>query len=140
MNESLAGKSILSQLNNRQKSLNIKLKQTEKSLKEEEIKLVSQKNILVKEEFEKKVNILKKKITNYNKENIKLKKELEQKKINAQSILVKNLTNVISEYAKKNSISIVFPKKNILIGKTELDITKDIIINLDKLINEIKLN
>ena len=46
MNNSFAGKSIISQLDKKQKNFSIKYKDLEVKLKEEEIKLVSQKNIV----------------------------------------------------------------------------------------------
>jgi len=139
MNESLAGKSIISQLNNKQKILSEKFINDEKILKEEEIQLISQKNILKKEEFANKVVILKKKIKNFNSENLLLKKELNNKKNKAQSVLVETLTKIIGEFAQKNSIAIVFPKSNIFLGKTELDITNEIIKTLNLELKEIKI-
>ena len=40
---------------------------------------------------------------------------------------MESLQITLSEYAKDNDISLVMQKKNILLGKTELDITKDFI-------------
>ena len=139
LNESLAGKSIITQLNKKKKNLSEKFIKNEKLLKEEEIQLISQKNILKKEEFEKKVSILKKKITNFNSENLLLDKELNNKKNKAQSVLVKTLTKIVGEYAEKNSIAIVFPKSNIFLAKTELDITNEIIKALNLKLKEIKI-
>ena len=45
---------------------------------------------------------------------------------------MESLQITLSEYAKENDISLVMQKKNILLGKTELDITKDFI----KIFNE----
>ena len=52
--------------------------------------------------------------------------------MNATSQLINFLQPILSEYANNNSISIIFQKKNIVIGKTELDITEDIL----KILNE----
>ena len=50
------------------------------------------------------------------------------------------LQPILSEYANKNSISILIQKKNIIIGKTELDITKDILKILNQNHQKIVIN
>ena len=44
------------------------------------------------------------------------------------------------EYSEKNSISMVLQKQNVVIGKKELDITKDIILILNEKIKKIDIN
>jgi len=46
-----------------------------------------------------------------------------------------SLNPIISNYVEENSISVVFPKKNIIIAKKNLDITNII---MDLLNNELK--
>ena len=55
-------------------------------------------------------------------------------------IILKTLSPILTEYSKSNNISIIMDKKNIIIGKTELNITKEILILLDEKIKKIKLN
>ena len=64
MNNSLAGKSIAKQLNKNDKSNNENFKKLEENLKNEETKLISQKNILKKDEYQKKLSYLNKKFLN----------------------------------------------------------------------------
>ena len=52
----------------------------------------------------------------------------------------KTLKPILSEYSEKNSISMVLQKQNVVIGKKELDITKDIIIILNEKIKKIDIN
>ena len=54
--------------------------------------------------------------------------------------IIKNLSPILAEYSKEKNISIIMDKKNIIVGKTELDITKKILVLLDKKIKKIKLN
>ena len=54
--------------------------------------------------------------------------------------ILKELKPILADYSKENSISLVLRKKNIIIGKNELDITDDIIQLLNNKIKEIKLN
>ena len=45
---------------------------------------------------------------------------------------------IISDYALQNSISLIIQKKNILVGKSELDITEKILLIVNKKIIKIK--
>ena len=54
MNNSIAGKSITSQLENNHKKNISKFKNIEEELKKKEAEIISRKNVITKEEFEKK--------------------------------------------------------------------------------------
>jgi len=139
MNNSLAGKSIAKQLNKNDKSNNENFKKLEENLKNEETKLISQKNILKKDEYQKKVELFKQKISKYkNKRNTAIN-NLSKKRIEGQKIFISQLMPILSEYSEKNSISYIIPKQTIIIGKTELDLTKKILKILDSKVKSIKL-
>jgi len=53
--------------------------------------------------------------------------------------LINSLTPIIADYAKNNAGAIIIDKKNIVIGKTELDITQIILKTLDTKIKKIKI-
>ena len=57
MQESIAGKSIIAQLKKKRETSISKFKKREKEIIEKEKKLIAQKNLLSKEEFEKKLKI-----------------------------------------------------------------------------------
>ena len=140
INQSNAGKQISKKIEILNNDNIKKFKETEKKLKDEEINIIKKKNILSKEEFEKKVNILQKDIRDY-KENIKTSNEdLNLKKIEATKKILNVVNPILSEYSVKNSISLILQKKNIVIGKTELDITKQILELVNTKIKSIKLN
>ena len=65
MQESSAGKSIIAQLKKKRESSISKFKSREKNIFDKEKKLISQKNILSKEEFESKIKDLRNDISNY---------------------------------------------------------------------------
>ena len=48
-------------------------------------------------------------------------------KLKETNLLVSSLNNILANYAEKNSISLIIQKKNIVIGKSELDITKEVL-------------
>ena len=104
---------------------NLKIKKNEIKLKEEEIN--NQKNLLSKEEIEKKIVSLNKLVKNYQiEQNKKNKLVIDEKKIYTSKIL-KLLNPLLTNYVEKNKITLVVDKKNILIGIKSLDITKDIL-------------
>jgi Skp family chaperone for outer membrane proteins len=139
MNNSLAGKSIIKQLEEKNKANTDIFKKTETDLQKEETNIISQKSILDKKEFEEKVIKFNKKVSKYrDKRNVTINDYSKKRNI-AQIELIKKLSPILGEYSKKNSISFILSKKNIIIGKTELDLTKIIIEILDKKIKTIKI-
>ena len=104
---------------------NLKIKKNEIKLKEEEIN--NQKNLLSKEEIEKKIVSLNKLVKNYHIEQNKINKlVIDEKKIYTSKIL-KLLNPLLTNYVEKNKITLVVDKKNILIGIKSLDVTSDIL-------------
>ena len=132
MNSSEAGKSITSRLTSIHKNTTTELKKIEEELKKEESDLIKQKNVISNEEFEKKLSLLRNKASDYQKQRKKFNDSINKKRLDATSELVSLIQPILAEYANNNSISIIFQKKNIIIGKTELDITEDVL----KILNE----
>mgnify|MGYP001211151255 CR=1 FL=1 len=140
MQESKAGKSIISQLKKKREISISKFQKKEKEIFEKEKKLISQKNVLKKEEFEAKLKELRTDVAIYQKERNKTSNEIGNSRIKASTKLIKKLTPILEDYSKKNSISIIIQKKNIVMGKKEDDITKDILELVNQKIKTIKLD
>ena len=111
---------------------NSNLKKDEDKIKNKEIEINNQKNILSNDEIKKKVSnlneLIKKyqiKRNEYNSKVIELKKKYTSKIIN-------QLNPLLTQYVDKNDIKLVVDKKNILVGIKSLDVTKDIL----KILNE----
>ena len=111
MQESIAGKSIISQLKKKRENTISKFKKKEKEIIDKEKTLISQKNILSKDEFEKKLKDLRKDISIFQKERTKSANSIAQSRITATKKLLNNLTPILEEYSKKNSIKIIVQKK-----------------------------
>jgi outer membrane protein len=121
------GKNILSDLNQKKKEELKNLKIKEDKLKSQENEIKKKSNIIKKEDLEKEVNLLKKDIKEFRKYKINIQKKFEKDK-NDQIISFFNKINpLIQEYLDKNSIQVLFNKKNIFIGNKNLDITDQII-------------
>ena len=140
MSNSIAGKSITSQLENNHKKNISKFKNIEEELKKEEAKIISQKNVITKEEFEKKIIDLRDKANKFRKERNDNINNLNNQRLEATSKMITLVRPILSEFSDKNSISLIIDKKNIIIGKTLLDITDDILKIIDEKIGKIQLN
>ena len=140
IHSSKAGKIIDEEINKNHKT-NLNIFETKESeLKKEESKIISQKNILNEEEFKKKIDNLKNKVTNYQNERKKKINELNILQSDLTKKLLSHINTILVEYSEKNSISLIVDKRSIVLGKTELDITEKIINLLNEKVKEIKLN
>ena len=64
--------------------------------------------------------------------------DITTKRRNASSEFFKKINPILGKYATDNDISFILQKKNIIMGKTELDITNDILKIVDSEISKIK--
>ena len=139
LNESNVGKEIKKQLDSINKKNVSKFKKIEKELVEEEKKISQQKNILSKEELEKKIKVLQEKAIKFNNDVKINKNDLIKKNKNATEKILISLNSILSDYASKNSIHIILQKKHIVIGREDLDITNKILDTVNQKIKNIKL-
>ena len=137
INNSIAGKSInnfINDLNNQKKNDFLTI---ENEIKKDEESLISKKNIIEKSIYNKKVDEIRKRINKYKTEKKKFNNNLNEKKFKYNNQLLNKLNPIISNYVEKNSINLVLPKKMIIIGKKDLDITKQILELLDNSVQKI---
>ena len=140
LNESKVGIFVEKELT---KIHNVKLdnfKEIEEKLKKEEIDLISKRNIMAREEFDKKAKFLNEEAQKYQDERRKWFDEITVKRNNARAEVIKSLDPIITEYFEQNQISLMLYKRNIAIGTSELDVTDKIIDELNKKLPSIKLN
>ena len=136
---SKSGSSILKQLTDiNNKNLKF-LRNEEKKFKEKETKLISQKNIISETDFKKKVDILKSEIKIYNQKRIKLIEDFNKLKIDNTNNFLKLINPILVKFSNDKEISIILQKKNLIVAKTELDITDEIINIVNTEIKEFKI-
>ena len=126
LNNSIVGQSISKHIQNIQEKRIQDFSDVEKILSEKEKNLINKKNIIDKDEFNNEIEILRKEIVEYKNKKNKFNEEIDQKKIKYTKIVLNSLNPIISKYVEDNSIEIVLSKKNIIIAKKELDITKPV--------------
>ena len=138
LNKSKVGQNIITQLNNKNKLLIDNFKKKENLFKENEKKLISQKNILDQVEFDKKLKLLQNEIIAYNKKKSFQIKELNKKKTAARLKLINETNLILINFAKENNISIILKKESILLGHSSIDITNKILKIVDS--KKLKIN
>ena len=121
------GVSYKEKIKEAQKKNRIDLSIKEKVIKEKELEITNQKNILKKDEIDKKVVKLNELLNEYQKLKNNLNKEIIENK-KKYSVKILNILNpLLTNYVEKNNIILVVEKKNILIGIKSLDITSEIL-------------
>ena len=133
------GSSILKQLTDlNNKNLNF-LKNEEKKFKEKETKLISQKNIISETDFKNKVNELKSEIKNYNQYRNKMLADFNKLKIDNTNNLLKLINPILIRFSNEKEIAIIFQKKDLVVAKTQLDITDEVIKIINSEVKEFKI-
>ena len=136
---SKSGSSIIKQLADIN-SKNLKfLKNEEKKFKEKEAKLISQKNIISETNFKNKVDELKFEIKNYNQNRNKMLADFNKLKVDNTNNLLKLINPILVKFSNDKKIAIILQKKDLVVAKTELDITDEIIIIVNINVKEFKI-
>ena len=136
---SKSGSSILKQLSIL-KDKNLKFLENEgEILKEKETKLISQKNIISEADFQNKVNELKSEIKNYNQNRNNLLADFNKLKIDNTNNLLKLINPILIKFLNDKEIAIILQKKDLVVAKTQLDITDEVIKIINTEVKEFKI-
>ena len=139
LNNSKAGKGAQDFLKKSLADNNKKFLNIENNLKKEENDLLEKKNILSKEEYQKKADELRKKVIDYQSQRRTALDKIANQRAKAKQTLLKALDPLINSYIQENDISIIIDKKYTIGGKTNLDITNLIIDKLNKELQSLNL-
>ena len=138
--ESNVGKKIEKDFRSIVEKKNKEFNKIEKNLKKKDGDLIKQKNILSKDELNNKIKSLEKEIKDYRADKNKFNQNISQKKLKATSEMIVYLNRILGKYASDNSASLIIQNKNIIIGKSEMDITKQIMEIFNKEVKSVKFN
>ena len=127
VNQSEFGKKSYKKIDNDFKKENEKLMKIEKNLVSKEKEILNQKNILSEEELNNKIADLKKEINNFQKKKKLINEKFNKMRFDKTNEIIQSLNNILSKYADENDISLVIQKKFIVIAKSGLDITTEIL-------------
>ena len=137
LTNSKVGKSITEYMTSLEKNKIAEFDQLEKKLKNKDKEIIAKKNILNEDELQNEINSLKKDITKYRNDKKNFIDELNKKKLGYTKIVLNKLNSIISKYVEENSISIVFPKKSLVVAKKDLDITSEVMDLLNQSLTKI---
>jgi outer membrane protein len=126
------GKKLLEDINNKDEENIENLRKKNKFLKELELSIISKKNIISTEAYNKEVEDFKKKFAEFSSEKNQIVNEFNNFKKNELENFFKKISPTINDYMKENSIKILFDSKNIFIGAQELNFTEDVLKKINK--------
>jgi outer membrane protein len=136
---SKSGSSILKQLADlNEKNLKF-LKDEEKEFQKKETKLISQKNIISETDFQNRVNELKSEIKRYNQNRNKILTDFNKLKINNTNSFLKLINPILIEFSNDKEIAMILQKKDLVVAKTQLDITDEVIKIINSEVKEFKI-
>ena len=127
VNNSKVGKSLGIIIDDKNKKINSELKNLKQKLDLKKEKILSQKNVLKKEEFNDLVKNYEKEAKDFNQIRKKKMSDFNNFQINAQKKILELLNPLIIDHLNNQSIKILFQKDKIIFGDDSLDITKEIL-------------
>jgi len=132
VSNSKIGLSFFKDIDEKRKKKFDELKIIELQLKDDEEKLIKTKNLITDEEFNTKYKILSENFNEYKIKRDNYIKELNLLRKNKTIEILKKINPILEKYISDNNIEIIFNKKDIVIAKSNYDITNFIIEILDK--------
>ena len=127
VNNSEAGKVLNKIIENKSKKIKSELNDLGKKIEIKKEKIISQKNILKKEEYEKLVKNYEDEVKKFNNIRIKKNEDFNKYRINSQKKIIEALNPLVTAFLEKESVKILLQKEQIIFGDKELDITEEIL-------------
>lgn len=134
------GKKIILFFDEKNKKIFDEIKTKESEILKKEKKLISQKNILSDDDYSKKVNEIKKEIKVFNDDRSEKIKKFNLEKDHVSKLFMDEINIVLGDFAEKNKIDIILSSNQMLIGKTSLDLTKNILKEVNIKITKFTIN
>ncbi len=125
-NNTTKGKKIITKLEELKKQSIEEIKSKEANVINLEKDLNTKKNILSEEEFKKKLKNLKLKISKFREDKKNINTKFEDEKNKEIKLFFSEINPYLTNFMEQNQITIILEKKNIFIGSSKNDITKDI--------------
>jgi len=139
INTSEVGKKIILYFNEKNENLSKEIKKQEKELIEKEKSLIAQKNVLTQDEFSKRAESIKQEIQNFKKNRTEKIETLNYNKDKISKNFLSEINIVLKDYAEKNKIDIIISSNQMLIGKSSLDVTENILNDVNSKIKKFEI-
>ena len=140
LNNSKAGAEAKEKLKKKFLTESEKFKKLEESLKKEEADLIAQKKALSNEDYQNKIDILRKRVLESQKNKQDSLNDIARSRNDAKQELLKAINPIIKKYMEKNNIRLIVDKESIILGDVTLEITNQIIEILNQEVKSIKVN
>ena len=140
LNTSKAGSDAQKKLKKEFEDETKKFSTKEAEIKKEEKDIISKKKLITKEEYLNKVNLLRKKVLDLQKNKQKVLSKIAKRRNDAKLELLKAVNPIVKKYMEDNNIRIVLDKQSVLMGDSSLEITSQIITILNKELSSLKIN
>ena len=95
MQQSVAGKNFINLLEKKHKTNISKFKKENEQIKEKEKKLITQKNILSPQDFQKELSKLRDEITNFQKNQVKARNEINKLRVLGTNKMINEITPIL---------------------------------------------
>ena len=127
ISNSISGKNLSQIIEKKNKQIVAEISKIGKKLEEQKNKIMTQKNILKKEELDNLVNEYEKEVKKFNELRKKKRNEFNNFSINSKKKIIDLLNPLIKDYLKNESIQMLLQKDKIVFGNDTLDVTKEIL-------------
>jgi Skp family chaperone for outer membrane proteins len=117
-----------------------KFDKIEQDIRKEESEIISKKKDLSAEEYKKKVQVLRKKVAEMQKNKQNSLNSISKSRNDSKKALLQALNPIIKKYMTDNKIRMVLDKKGVILGDTTLEITDKIIMIVNKEVPSLKIN
>tara|TARA_Y100000591_G_scaffold325703_1_gene347063 strand:- start:995 stop:1522 length:528 start_codon:yes stop_codon:yes gene_type:complete len=139
LQNSLVGKKIINHFEKLNQKLSNEINNDKKLILEKEKSLISKKNILDEEEFTSEVKNLRNELISINNLNKEKLNNINNDKGKVSESFMSQINLILKEFAETNNIDIIISSKQMLIGKSNLDVTDDLIKIVDKKIKKFEI-
>ena len=135
--DSLVGKKIKEIITEESNKLLNKHKKQEDELRNKKNQILSKKNVLNEKDFENEVNQHQQNVEKYHSNKKKDLDKLNRKNIELSKNFMVKIDEIVINYAKENSIDLLLKKDALIVSNSQLDISKDILDEVNKKIKKI---
>ncbi len=140
LNSSKPGSEAQKKLQAKLKLESEKFQKIETDIKKEESDIISQKKILSPEQYQEKIESLRKKVAD-----LQLNKQtsfdsVAKSRNESRETLLKAINPIIQKYMENNNIRVIVDKNSVILGDVKLEITDQIIAIVDKEVAPLKIN
>ena len=137
VNNSIVGKKIKKTIADESNKLKNKHKKEEDILRKKKNEILAKKNILNEKDFENEVNQHQQNVERYHSNKNKDLEKLNKKSLDLSRNLMVKIDKIVIDYARENSIDLLLKKDALIVSNSQLDISNDILKEVDKKIKKI---